>query len=404
MEMHDLANDVPAVQSLERPLRICDMVQAYADGSGGVKTYLDQKRRFLMEETECEHVLIIPGESDRCLREGRAITYEVESPVVRGAGAYRFIGRVDKLLRILGDEALDVVEVGDPWLMPWVARYHRLRRKTPMVGFYHTDIARAYGRPYATRVLGSGVGRAAESLMDHYARAVYSACDAVVTASPDISLRLSRWPIPWLEEIPLGVDLERFHPARRDRALWASLGVDARALVLLYVGRLDGEKRCLELVEAFASARLDRPAALVMVGAGPLRQAILERGNPRVHVLDYVGDRDRLAQLFASSDLYVTAGPHETFALSVVEAQASGLGVVGVAAGALRDRVPLGAGLLAEPESIGSLARALEEALRRDLLAMGRAGRAAVEARYSWRSTGERLLRLYRGLASRNAA
>ena len=53
----------------------------------------------------------------------------------------------------------------------------------------------------------------------------------------------------------------------------------------------------------------------------------------------YVADRAELARWLASADIYVSAMADETFGVSIVEAQASGLPVVGVAAGAMIDRV-----------------------------------------------------------------
>jgi alpha-1,6-mannosyltransferase len=386
-----------------RVMKICDMVQAYAAGSGGVKTYLHEKRRYLLAQTDCEHLLIVPGRTDRVTRDGRATTVEIEGPLVRGAGAYRFIGRVDKLLRILGREAPDLVEVGDPFLMPWVARYHRWRRRTPLVGFYHADFPRAYCRSYAERALGDAAGRAAEFLADAYARSLYGACDAVVAASPALHARLASWPLRRLDFVPLGIDLDGFHPRRRDRSLWAGLGVDPAARVLIYAGRLDAEKRSDLLVAAFRRARLPGPVALVLVGTGPLREKILasRREDPRIHLLPYQGDRRELARLLAAADLYATAGPHETFGLSVIEAQASGLAVVGVAAGALLDRVRPDTGWLAAPDSAESLARALETALRSDTARRGAAARRAVEAEFSWERTFGQLLGLYGGLLAR---
>jgi len=384
-------------------MKICDMVQAYAVGSGGVKTYLHEKRRYLLEQTDCEHLLIVPGASDRIQREGRATTIEIEGPLVRGAGAYRFVARVDKLLRRLGHEAPDLIEVGDPFLMPWVARYHRWRRGAPLVGFYHADFPRAYCGHYAARALGTGAGRVAEALADRYARAVDRACEAVLVASPALQERLARWVPERLHYLPLGIDLEAFHPRHRDRSLWARHGIDPAATVLVYAGRLDAEKRSDLLAAAFRRARLSRPAVLVLVGEGPLREPLLaEAGaDARLRVLPYQSDRDALARLLASADLYVTAGPHETFGLSVLEAQASGLGVVGVEAGALRDRVRPDSGCLAPPDSVASLAAALERALDHDLQEWGRAARRAVERDYSWERSFTQLLGIYRRLLAR---
>lgn len=384
-------------------MKICDMVQAYAVGSGGVKTYLHEKRRYLLEQTDCEHLLIVPGAGDRVRREGRATTIEIEGPLVRGAGAYRFVARVDKLLRRLGHEAPDLIEVGDPFLMPWVARYHRWRRGAALVGFYHADFPRAYCGHYAARALGAAAGGMAEAAADRYARSVYRACDAVLVASPALQERLARWVPGRLHYLPLGIDLATFHPRRRDRSLWARHGIDPGATVLIYAGRLDAEKRSDLLAAAFRRARLPRPAVLVLVGEGPLREPLLAeaRADDRLRVLPYVSDRDELARLLAAADLYVTAGPHETFGLSVLEAQSSGLGVVGVAAGALCDRVRPDRGCLAAPDSVASLATALEKALDHDLEQWGRAARRAVERDYSWERSFAQLLGIYRTLLAR---
>lgn len=387
-------------------MKICDMVQAYAVNSGGVKTYLDEKRRYLLDRTEHEHVLIIPGPVDRVIRKGRATTYEVTAPVIRGAGAYRFVNRVDKLLRILGREAPHVVEVGDPYVMPWVGRYHRWRRSTPIVGFYHTDFPRAYVKRYMDRVAGRTIGRASEWVGDTYARIVYGSCDAVVASTPALYDELLRMGVDRnLHQIPLGVDLDHFHPRHRDRTVWAEAGVDPGSVVLLYVGRLDVEKHVDRLVEGFRRAKLPDHVSLVCVGEGPLRPWIqdLSRYDSRIHALPYVSDRERLARRLASADLYVTAGPHETFALSVIEAQASGLGVIGVEAGALIDRVSPDDGILAAPDDPDAFARALEQGIRSDRSAFGRNARRRVEENFSWNSTFAELLELYQRIQGSNA-
>ena len=382
-------------------MKICDMVQAYAATSGGVKTYVDAKQRFLLEQGVHEHVLIVPGSVDRLTDLGRARIYEVSSPLVSPRLAYRFIRRVDKLLKILEHEAPTVVEVGDPYLMPWIARYRRWRRGTPCVGFYHTDFPRAYARQYVQRQCGRVAGGLAERIADRYVAAVYRGCDAVVASTPASFAQLARLKLPNLLELPLGVDLDLFSPRRADRAVWKARGIDPHRPVVIYAGRLDSEKRTELLVGSFLALPATTDAQLVLVGEGPLRASLLARAaaEPRLHVLPYEHDRAELARLLASAELYVTAGPHETFALSVIEAQACGLPVVGVAAGALVDRVTPADGLLAEPDAPASLTATLDQALRADLGALGRAARARVEQQFSWRTTFMRLLALYEGIA-----
>src|SRR5690606_20434674 len=98
-----------------------------------------------------------------------------------------------------------------------------------------------------------------------------------------------------------------------------------------------------------------------------------------------------------SADVYVSAMPHETFGLSVAEAQASGLPVVGVRAGAMTDRVRDGEdGFLVEPGSPRALADRIMSTPRDHWPAMGRRARERVEHELSWSRTFETILDMYR--------
>lgn len=63
---------------------------------------------------------------------------------------------------------------------------------------------------------------------------------------------------------------------------------------------------------------------LIIVGDGPARKEVLFRlpYNSKIIIYPRQEDRGRLAEILASSDIYVSAGPFESFALSVIEAQA----------------------------------------------------------------------------------
>jgi alpha-1,6-mannosyltransferase len=110
--------------------------------------------------------------------------------------------------------------------------------------------------------------------------------------------------------------------------------------LLIYVGRLDSEKRPDIVVEAFRRLPAEFGGRLVLIGEGPQREQIAALGDSRITTVGYVNDRAELARWLASADIYVSAMADETFGVSIVEAQASGLPVVGVAAGAMIDRVP----------------------------------------------------------------
>ena len=401
-------------------MRVCDLTMAYSATSGGIRTYIDRKRRFLLEETDREHVLIIPGEEDATEHEGRAQTRWIKSPP-SGHGTYRLLWRPDKVFDALEEAEPDVIELGTFFVCPWPAfRYSARRREQgrpcPVVGYFHTDLANAYIQTPVEHGVTDWVSSVSDTLAElgvklaeamgagaeKYFGSIFERCDAMLAASQGQADRLSDYGIHDPHIIPLGVDTETFDPSRRLAQTRADLGVPDKAPLFAYAGRMDEEKHVETLVDAFELIRRELPDAhLVLIGDGPLLEPVRERGGSigNLHALGYIADKDRVAELLAAADVYLTAGPHETFGLSVIEAQASGLPIVGVEAGALPERVVEGTGLLCSVDDPQAMARAAREALdQRD--AMGAAAREHAIANFGWSASLGRLLRLYERLLS----
>ena len=87
-------------------------------------------------------------------------------------------------------------------------------------------------------------------------------------------------------------------------------------------------------------------AIKLRLGYPTLKEDIAALGDKRIIMPGYVRSRAELARWLASADIYVSGMADETFGVSIVEAQASGLPVVGVAAGAMIDRVTQATGRL----------------------------------------------------------
>ena len=121
---------------------------------------------------------------------------------------------------------------------------------------------------------------------------------------------------------------------------------------------------------------------MVIAGDGPDRAA-LENSLPGATFLGMRRGAD-LASIFAGLDLFVHTGEHETFCQTIQEAQASGVAVVGPAAGGPLDLIrPGDTGLLFEPGEPGSLrgavAQLLDDPARRAAIAA--AGHRRVQTR-----------------------
>ena len=380
---------------------LCDLTQSYAETGGGIRTYLHAKRAWLERHTEVRHVLIVPGAADAVEHEGRHVTHYVASPPVPGSSAYRLLLRNRRVREVLADERPDAVECLCAYNLPWAALRHQ-RDVDPacaVVAGYRTDFPTAYTEPLVAAVLGAWAGRRAKAVGYRYISRLYRRFDAVYALSPSFVGRLAELGVE-AGLLPLGVDLEQFHPRHRDPALRAAFGVTGDEPLLVYAGRLDAEKRPFEVVEAFRSLPESLGAHLVLAGDGPQRADVAALAADRVHTPGFLSDRDYYARLLASADVYVSAMPHETFGISIVEAQASGLPVVGVRSGAMPDRVPEGLGRLGPVGDPGSMARNIDEVLAEGAREVGARARAYVEARYSWEATFRQLLRMYERVLS----
>jgi alpha-1,6-mannosyltransferase len=203
---------------------------------------------------------------------------------------------------------------------------------------------------------------------------------------------------------PLGVDIADFGPDRRDPELRRSLGLVGDQPLLIYVGRCDIEKRPDIVVEAFRALPESLGAKLVIIGQGPQKEQFEALRDPRIITPGFVTDRATLARYLASADLYVSAMPNETFGVSVIEAQASGLPVVGVRGGAMPERVLPGMGLLGPVADVRAMAVNILSVLGSDHREMGERGRAYVSGQYSWPHSMEQLFGTILPLALAKAA
>lgn len=401
-----MSRDDPDLGSpLGAPRLFCDLTQSWSDVGGGVRTYLLHKRSHILESTRHRHLLIIPGEKDAVIEEGRAITVTIKSPHVPLSPHYRLLLRNKAVRETLERFQPDLIECQDAYNLPWAAVAHRKRfPDTALVAAYMTDFPTVYAERPISKFLGRTVGGAAARLCYRYSGSLYRRFDSVFALSENGgAAKLRGMGVPNVDVVGLGVELGDFGPSLRDERLRRSIGLADGQPLLIYVGRLDMEKRPDVVADAFRRLPESLGARLVLLGEGPLRQQIGEFGDDRIIMPGYVSNRADLARWLASADLYVSAMADETFGVSIIEAQASGLPVVGVAAGAMIDRLANGSGLLGP---VGD-----SEAMAANILSVWNGDRAGMaenairEARkFSWDTSMEALFgRVYPAALARRA-
>lgn len=374
------------------PRLFCDLTQSWSEVGGGVRTYLLHKRRHILESTPHSHLMIIPGPRDEVIEEDRATTVTIASPHVPGSPNYRLMLRSGAVRRALETFLPDLVECQDAYNLPWAALSYRKRHPAAaLVAAYMTDFPTVYcERPFA-KVIGRTLAGLCGRICYSYCGALYRRFDAVYSLSENGgAAKLRSLGIGNVGVVPLGVEVGEFAPAKRSATFRRELGLADGEPLLIYVGRLDGEKKPDVVVDAFRKLPEVLGARLALLGEGPLKDEIAALGDPRIILPGYVRSRTELARWLASADIYVSAMADETFGVSIVEAQASGLPVVGVAAGAMIDRVTDGVGHLGPIGDADAMARNILEVWRADHGAMSEQARAHA-LQFSWERSMEAL-------------
>ena len=388
------------------PRLFCDLTQSWSEVGGGVGTYIRHKRRHILERTPHRHLLIVPGAQDSVVEDGRSITVTIASPKVPGSPAYRLMLRNGAVRKALERFKPDLIECADAYNLPWAAIGHRKRHpETALVAAYMTDFPTVYVERPFRKVLGRTIAGWAQRLCYRYCGALYRRFDRVFALSENGgAAKLRALGVDGVEVVPLGVELGEFSPKRRDPRLRRALGIADDQPLLIYAGRLHQERKPEVVVEAFRSLPAELGAKLVLLGEGPQREQFAELNDPNIILHGFVSDRSELARWLASADLYVSAFSDETFGVSVVEAQASGLPVVGVAAGAMLDRVTARMGRLGPVGDAEAMAANILEVWNGDRAAMGETA-CEHALQFSWDHSMEALFgRIYvEAIAGRSA-
>jgi len=184
--------------------------------------------------------------------------------------------------------------------------------------------------------------------------------------------------------LPLAVCLDRFKPMDKDAKLVRKYGLEGQR-VLLFVGRMAGNKRIDLLVRALAEIKEEiSDVKLLLVGddrGSPAFVDIVEGTKALAKDLGVAGDViftgrvDELPKYYNLCDVYVTSSLHEGFGVPIIEAMACGVPVVGSRSGALPETIGE-AGLTFEPGNVEDLTGNVlsilrDEGLREKLVSKG---------------------------------
>lgn len=353
-------------------MRIADVNEFYATQGGGVKTYVEAK---LAAAADAGHDLtvIAPGPESRVEPRNGGRIHWIASPPLPPDPRYYVLWNEKAVRSALDQCCPEILEGSSVWTSGWfAARYRRSDQTLKRALFFHQDAVAVYPHTMLDRFLSPSAIDASCRPFWAYLRRLSAHFDRTVVAGDWLAERLSRFGTRHPVSIPLGIDKQLFHPARRSTAvrdqLLARCGLGADGKVLVAVSRHHPEKRIGTLIRAVRRAAQTQPLGLLLIGDGPLRKWVHRKAAnaPNVVVEGYFSNRDELAEVVASADGFLHGSAAETFGLVVAESIAAGTPVIVPNTGGAFDLSAPGHAETYPPGDVEACAQAIHRLLARD--------------------------------------
>lgn len=373
-------------------MRIGMLADVYKPHVSGITNYISLNKEWL-EKNGHEVFVFTFGDEEY---------HDEEENVIRSPGlplmdtgyylGLRYSPQAIKLLK-----TLDVAHVHHPFLSGTLALRYCRPRGIPVVFTNHTRYD-LYARAYLP-VLGEVVGEPAlEAFLPVFCKAV----DLVISPSNGMREVLRKFGVNVpIEVVPNGVDIRSLRsgiqPANRQ-----DFGYSEENVVLIYVGRLGPEKNIPFLLKSFSGAvQAYEHIRLMIVGDGPEKKELMElveqyQISSKVHFTGMV-PYEVVHCYLSMADIFVTASVTEVHPLSVIEAMAVGLPVLGIHSPGISDTVQDGVtGYLVGEENLAAytakMVKMISEGEQRKK--MGEQARIAAET-FAIENTCQRMIELY---------
>lgn len=235
--------------------------------------------------------------------------------------------------------APDVVHVATPSLLGYFALDYAAQNNLQVLSIYHTHFI-AYIDYYLSKT--PFLIDLAKSKLGAMHKSFYNRCELIYVPSHHIADELTEIGIE-PERIKLwtrGIDTSLFAPSKRNRGLIRELTGNDNATIL-FASRLVWEKNLETLIRIYEQCQAENlPFNFIIAGDGAAREVCQKRMPNAV----FAGalPHEKLAELYASADIFLFTSVSETYGNVVAEALASGLPCVIANGGGSADLVDEG--------------------------------------------------------------
>lgn len=244
-------------------------------------------------------------------------------------------------------------------------------KRVPVIGTFHTFFA----EPEYLKQFHIPNFAFTRKAMWKYSVTFFNRCSHIVSPSKSVRENLVQRGLSTSTTLlSNGIERIDFRPEAEIREFRKSLGIDDFAFI--YVGRISPEKSLEVLIGAFAQVlRVNPKAKLVIVGTGPSDRDIDEQLS-RLGIEDSVVRVGRIERDILMKenypllgDVFVTASKTENQPVSLLEAMAFGLPMIGPRAKGIPELVAHGEdGLIFDPDDEYAMANAMIRLMKDDSL------------------------------------
>lgn len=221
------------------------------------------------------------------------------------------------IVKQLKDFSPSLIHVTTPLTMGLYGIRGAKKMEIPLVASYHThfDMYLNYYRMMW-----------ASPLLWKYMKWFYSQADRIFVPSQETKQHLADQGFTDLSIWGRGVDCSAYTPEKRNDSLRKKYRIEKK-YILLYVGRLAPEKDLdtLEKTIKYLPQEVKDQVQWLIVGDGPMKKELMEKTREEDVIFTGYATGDELAEMYASSDLFVFPSASETFGNVILEAFASGL-------------------------------------------------------------------------------
>lgn len=370
--------------------RIAHIANLYGPKSGGLKTAMNS---IAQEYTNLGHdvMLIVPGKKDSVTEKPFGTVVEIKAPIIPFSGGYRIIFNTNKVKAELKKFAPSFLEISDRTTLLRLSDW--ARTESIDTAFYaHERVDKVvaaflpflpFKKPtinYANQKIANKVDHVIATT--EYAATEFRRLNSNNNLDLDSKLTIS----------PLGVDLKHFTPENFSPELRANIGNGLK--ILLACTRFSKEKDPDFLLDIARACKINgTQIQLLIAGSGPLAKKLVARAEKEelpVSFIGFITDKNYLAQLHASADLFLAVGPIETFGLAALEALASGTPVICRDSSAITEIIDSECGY-SLPRDSSQWAKQIGNHFDLDQVAISKFARERAEE-FSWEESAQKLL------------